>query len=228
MALNAIRVAAKSQPAKQSILVFHGLGDSGSGWSFLADYLQRDPSFAHTRFVFPNAPNMCIDANGGAVMPAWFNIFEWGNLNAKIDVEGIKSSLKVIESFIQAEIDDGIAPENIILGGFSQGAALTLASAVSLEHKLGGFFALSGFSRLHQKDFEPIEKNKNQDSPIFHGHGTHDPVIPIQVGRDAHQFFQNNYHLSDYTFKAYNGMAHSTSPEEMQDLVAFLKKALKL
>ena len=228
MPLNAVRVASKAQPAKNVILVFHGLGDSGSGWSFLAEYLQRSPAFAHTRFVFPNAPNMRIDANGGMSMPAWFNIYDWANPDARVDVEGIKSSLKVINSFIQEQIDDGISPENIILGGFSQGAALTLASTVTSPYKLGGFFALSGFCRLKKEDLDSIAENKNKDTPVFHGHGNQDPIIPIQYGSDAKKFFEKYFHLSDYDFKSYRGMAHSTSLEEMQDLVQFLSKALKL
>lgn len=228
MPLNAIRVAAKAQPAKQAILVFHGLGDSGSGWSFLAEYLQRDPKFAHTRFVFPNAPTMAIDANGGMAMPAWFNIYEWGNPNAKIDVPGIKSSLNIINAFVQEQIDDGIAPENIVVGGFSQGAALSLATAVSSPHKLAGFFALSGFSRLNKEDLESIENNVNKDTPIFHGHGDMDPVISIQSGLEAKKFYEEHYEIKDYTFRAYQGMAHSTCAQEMSDLTEFLYKALEL
>ncbi|CDO96191.1 unnamed protein product [Kluyveromyces dobzhanskii CBS 2104] len=228
MPLNAVRVASRAQPAKNVILVFHGLGDSGAGWTFLADFLQRSPAFANTRFVFPNAPNMKIVANGGALMPAWFNLYDWNNIQAKIDVEGIKDSLKVVNSFIQEQIDDGIAPENIILGGFSQGAALTLASTATSPHKIGGFFALSGFCSLRKEELDPIAKNLNTETPVFHGHGSHDPIIPVQFGVEAKQFFEKHFHLSDYDFKTYYGMEHSTSPEEMQDLVQFLQKALKL
>lgn len=225
--LSAVRVASRAQPTKNVVVVFHGLGDSGSGWTFLADFLQRSPAFAHTRFVFPNAPNMRIDANGGMLMPAWFNLYDWENPEAKIDVQGITDSLKVVDSYVQDQIDSGIPAENIILGGFSQGASLALASTVTSPHKLGGFFALSGFMGLKKHDLEPLAKNLNQTTPVFHGHGTQDPVIPIHYGLEAKNFFEKQFHLSEYEFKAYNGMAHSTSPEEMQDLVQFLLKIIK-
>lgn len=104
----------------------HGLGDTGSGWGFLAQYLQqRDPAaFQHTNFVFPNAPELHVTANGGALMPAWFDILEWDPSFSKVDSDGFMNSLNSIEKTVKQEIDKGIKPEQIIIGGFSQGAAL--------------------------------------------------------------------------------------------------------
>lgn len=225
--MNAVRVAARTQPAEQAMIIFHGLGDSGSGWSFLADYLQKDPAFSHTRFIFPHAPILPVTANGGMKMPAWFDIMEWSLTPSKVDTEGFQRSLGVAQIYVQEQIDAGIEPENIIVGGFSQGAALALASAVTLPVKIGGFVSLSGFCIIPKK-LRQIKNVKNVDTPVFHGHGDCDPVVALSMGQQAKEFFTGECGIRHYDLRIYPGLEHSTSPEEMVDLVEFIKKIFKL
>lgn len=225
--MSAVRVAAKIQPAEQAMIIFHGLGDSGSGWSFLAEYLQKDPAFAHTRFIFPHAPILSVTANGGMKMPAWFDIMEWSLTPSKVDTEGFLRSLGVAQIYVQEQIDAGIRPENIIVGGFSQGAALALASAVTLPVKIGGFVSLSGFCTITEK-LRQIKNQKNVETPVFHGHGDCDPVISLYKGQEAKNFFTSECGIRHYDFRIYPGLEHSTAPEEMIDLVQFIKNIFKL
>lgn len=225
--LNAVRIASKTQPAKQAIIIFHGLGDSGSGWSFLAELLQRDPAFSQTRFVFPNAPTLNIVANGNYPMPAWFNIYDWGGKGTRTDVDGFLKSLNVIKNCVQEQIESGIAPENIIVGGFSQGAALALASSATLPVKIGGFISLSGFS-VANESIANLNENMNLDTPIFHGHGDQDPIISLQRGLQAKEFYTKECGVKNYTMQVYQGMAHSTCPEEVRDFVSFIKKVYNI
>lgn len=224
---SAVRVAAKVQPAEQALIVFHGLGDSGSGWSFLADFLQRDPSFKHTKFIFPNAPTIPVTANGGMRMPAWFDILEWTLSPSRADIEGTFRSLNLVQEYVQEQIDAGIKPENIIVGGFSQGAAISLASSMTLPVKIGGFVSLSGFCCAPFEAFQS-SKSKNTDTPIFHGHGDDDPVVALQSGQAAKEFYTKNCGMQNYNFKTYRGLEHSTSPEEILDLTEFIKKVFNL
>ncbi|SCV00111.1 LAME_0G07580g1_1 [Lachancea meyersii CBS 8951] len=225
--LSAIRVAARCQPAKQALIFLHGLGDSGSGWSFFAEFLQRDPAFQHTNFVFPNAPVLNITCNGNYPMPAWFDIREWEEIQSRPDVDGFMKSLDVVRRLVDEQVQNGIAPENVVVGGFSQGASLALASAVTLPTKIGAFVALSGFSIINNKLLE-IQNSVNVDTPIFHGHGSADPVISLAMGQSAHRFYTERCGHSRYTMKVYPGMEHSTSPEEIADLVNFLRSSLNL
>lgn len=224
---SAVRVASRVQPAEQALIVFHGLGDTGSGWSFLADFLQRDPAFSRTRFVFPNAPSIPVTANGGMMMPAWFDILEWTLSPTKADTEGVFKSLDVIKRCVQEQIDSGINPENIIVGGFSQGAAISLAATMTLPVKIGGFVSLSGFI-CTSKDAFNRSSSKNLTTPVFHGHGDQDPIVPVKNGQLARDFYTKGCGLANYTFKTYPRLEHSTSPEEMVDLIAFIKKVFKL
>lgn len=223
----AVRVAAKVQRAEQALIIFHGLGDSGSGWSFLADFLQKDPSFQHTKFIFPNAPNIPVTVNSGMRMPAWFDILEWSLSPSRADVEGTLRSLNVIQKYVQEQIDAGIKPENIIVGGFSQGAAISLASSMTLPVKVGGFVALSGFCCAPFEAFQS-SSSKNLDTPIFHGHGDDDPVVPLQSGKAAKEFYTSKCGMQNYDFRVYRGLEHSTSPEEIFDLIEFIKNVFSM
>lgn len=225
--LSAVRIAAKVQPAEQSLIIFHGLGDSGSGWSFLAEYLQRDPAFAQTKFIFPNSPNIPITVNGGTTMPGWFDILDWNLKSSNVDSPGFLKSLKSVENFVKEEIDEGMDPSNIIVGGFSQGAALALASSVTLPVKIGGFISLSGFCPTPTVINE-IKNEFNISTPLFHGHGDCDPIVSYLIGKDAQEFYTKECNLQNYSFHKYTGLDHSTSPEEIADLVKFIRKTLKL
>ena len=58
-------------------------------------------------------------------MPAWYDITGF-TLQSREDLAGLELSQLAIEKLIEHEIAQGIPPERIILGGFSQGGALSL------------------------------------------------------------------------------------------------------
>jgi hypothetical protein len=64
--------ALKKQTA--TIIMAHGLGDSGAGWVSLAENWRRRGKFEDVKFIFPNAPNIPITINMGMRMPAWYDI----------------------------------------------------------------------------------------------------------------------------------------------------------
>ncbi|GCE97598.1 hypothetical protein ZYGM_004002 [Zygosaccharomyces mellis] len=225
--LSAVRVAARSQPAEKALIVFHGLGDSGHGWSFLADYLQRDPSFKSTRFIFPNAPTIPISCYCNMQAPGWFDIPDIGFSQEKADVEGTLRSVDTLQAFVQEQIDKGIRPENIIVGGFSQGAALALAASALLPFKIGGFFCLSGFCQIQPRLMQ-LKNNINNETPMFHGHGDEDPIVWLSRGQEAYEFFIREVGLRNYEFHIYKGMEHSSSAKELQELIQFIKNSLHL
>lgn len=105
--MSCIRIAAKVQPAKQAIIVFHGLGDTGMGWTFLAEHLQKNERFQRTNFIFPTAPTVPV-AMAGCRMPSWFDLFEPGFDTDKWDVDGIKKSLNILNGYVKEQMDAGI------------------------------------------------------------------------------------------------------------------------
>jgi hypothetical protein len=57
-----------------TIIMAHGLGDSGAGWVSLAENWRRRGKFEDVKFIFPNAPNIPITINMGMRMPGWYDI----------------------------------------------------------------------------------------------------------------------------------------------------------
>lgn len=88
-----------------------------------------------------------------------------------------------IHSLIKAEIDAGIPSNRIVLGGFSQGGALSILSGITAPTKLGGIIGLSSYLLLKGK-FKTLvpADSPNKDTPIFLGHGDADPLVRLPWG----------------------------------------------
>jgi predicted esterase len=56
-----------------------------------------------------------------------------------------------LNELVTAEIESGIPAERIVLGGFSQGGAMTLLTGLTTERKLGGLVVMSGYLPLSTK-----------------------------------------------------------------------------
>lgn len=92
-----------------------------------------------------------VTLNMGMQMPAWYDIKSLENRTTGEDEDGMWNTVGQVSSWIQTEVAAGIPSERIILGGFSQGAAMSLLSGVSMEHQLGGLAVLSGYLPLSTK-----------------------------------------------------------------------------
>ena len=64
------------------------------------------------------------------------------------------NSLKML---IKAEIDSGTDASRIVLGGFSQGACMSLLTGLTGEKKLAGVAVLSGWLPLKDK-FKSVKR----------------------------------------------------------------------
>lgn len=81
-----------------------------------------------------------------------------------LHILGIKQAAKNIHTMIENEVKAGIPPEKILVGGFSQGGALALYSALIYPQKLAGVVSLSCWLPLH-KTFPATMKCPN-DLPV--------------------------------------------------------------
>jgi predicted esterase len=119
-------------------------------------------------------------------MPGWYDIKSLGEIDSRSDDEaGIKESSKYIHDLIANEISaKGIPAERIVVGGFSQGGAMSLYSGLTAPKKLGGIVGLSCYLLLKDKikDLAIEAGNANAKTKIFMGHGTADPVVIFKYG----------------------------------------------
>ena len=56
-----------------------------------------------------------------------------------------------VNQLISAEVESGIDPGRIVIGGFSQGAAISLLTTLTNDCKLAGVACLSGWVLLRHK-----------------------------------------------------------------------------
>lgn len=100
------------------------------------------------------------------------------------DESGILKSRDYFNSLIKEEMDKGIDPSRIVLGGFSQGGAISIFTGITNTHKLGGVFGLSCYLLLSGKlkEFFPDGELANQNTPFFLAHGEDDEVVKFEFG----------------------------------------------
>ncbi len=198
------------QAPDASIIWLHGLGADGHDFEPMVQQLALPDDMA-IRFIFPHAPSMPVSINDGYIMPAWYDI-QQQDIQIEQDQHGIQQSASAIQLLIDREIMRGIAPHRIILAGFSQGAAIALYVGLRQKDALAGIIALSGYI-LAPNAIIPATCAKPSD--IFLGHGIHDNIVPIKLGKHAQQFLQHHQclvHAHHYP------MEHSVCPEEVRDI----------
>ncbi len=203
-------------PALTSIIWLHGLGADGNDFVPIIPHLNLPPSCA-TRFIFPHAPHRPVTINNGAVMPAWYDISAAG-FTQREDNEGIRSAETIVRHFIEQEINRGIAPENIVLAGFSQGGALALHTGLRYEKRLAGIMALSTYLPL-QLALKTEREAANQQTPILMIHGRQDSIVPPTLALQSQQYLTNlGYCIEWHEFD----MGHTVNEEETTTIARWL------
>lgn len=114
---------------------------------------------------------------------AWYDVFKVGYP----DKETFWQGFALLEHFLDhlPELTN-IPLEKTVLVGFSQGAAMSLATGLAEgRSRPAGIAALSGF--LPIVDEFVVDSVNAADLPIFVSHGTNDPVIDVSFGRESAQ-----------------------------------------
>jgi phospholipase/carboxylesterase len=209
------------EPPVASIIVMHGLGaDANDFVSFVRDVDLT--AVGPVRWVFPNAPVRPVTLNNGMRMRAWYDIQSLDFSPAREDAAGLHASRLEVQALIDREIAQGIPASRIVVGGFSQGCAMALLSALRAPQRLAGVLGMSGYLPL--AGTTAAERSAaNAGLPIFLGHGRFDPMIPIERGhqtRDALAALGYAVEWHEYP------MEHGVVPAEVADLSAWLRKVL--
>jgi phospholipase/carboxylesterase len=205
-------------PADAAVIWLHGLGADGSDFVPIIPELRLPASMA-VRFVFPNAPSIPITINGGYVMPAWYDITAL-DVERKVDVEQLVASAERVRRLIDRETERGIPSERIVLAGFSQGGAVAYQTALTHMYPLAGLLCLSTYFATA----DTITPNiANRKIPIRICHGTHDPMVAVQLGRTACQRLTDMGYAVDYSEYP---MEHAVCPDEIVDIGRWLQDVL--
>ena len=193
-----------------TLVWMHGLGDSAQGFVDV---------FSDPRFTLPGLKTVLLTAdehpvtlNGGMVMNSWYDITTLTNRTMGNDA--VESARKVSSIMLE----EAKTTNNLFVGGFSQGGAMSLLLAYSLFPGIvRGVVALSCYC------FPITIPEERKQIPALIYHGDADDVVQPR-------FAQQSYHQSlsgvNYTFKTVPNMSHSVDMQELLDVKKWLDHAI--
>ncbi len=161
-----------------------------------------------------------VTINDGMCMNRWYDIGDFQGLDREL-CPGLDESAVAVRGLIASEIAAGVRADRIVLGGFSQGAALALWSAFALPNApppLGAVACCSGYvPRLNTFSCDASV----QHVPVACFHGSADTVVRTTCGQRAVAKLRESG-FSDVQWRSYDGMQHEACQDEIDDLVAFI------
>jgi phospholipase/carboxylesterase len=216
--MDAIEMETGARP-DAAVLWLHGLGADGHDFEPVVPELRLPPSL-RLRFVFPHAPVRPVTINHRMRMRAWYDILQLGG--GPEDEAGIRESQAALEAMIAREEGRGIAPERIVIAGFSQGGAIALQTALRHPARLAGVLALSTYLPLGAM-LDKERSEANASVPIFMAHGAYDDIIPLaRAEQSRDHLLKLGYGVEWRTY----AMPHSVCGEEIADIARFLVRTL--
>jgi phospholipase/carboxylesterase len=209
----AVEVTTGENP-QGSVIWLHGLGADGHDFEPIVPEL-RLPADLSLRFIFPHAPVQPVTINGGMAMRSWYDIVSFDS-EGRADRAGLLESSGLLEGLIGREIERDIAPQKIVVAGFSQGGAVAIHTALQTKHQIAGLMALSTYMALPDDAASAVSR---KDLPIFMAHGSFDPVLRMEWGRSsADRLIEAGYAVDWHEYP----MAHAVCPEEIADISNWL------
>ena len=225
-----------------TLIFLHGFADDAEGIPLgLAQQFQYYHKLPYLRWLLPTAPH-----NRDAGERAWYmpkalpNAMkprvpgvEENDETEPDDDEGILGACDTVDQLVRSEIERGVDPSRIVVGGFSQGCAISLVWGLVGKERdnvagvmpLSGYFPLANsISEIRKKRGLSADPQKEQEKKKwFYVHGSRDALVPAKL------FTQGKEQLGkwidterDLEEHLYEGMGHNTTNKELKDMLAWL------
>ncbi|KAF2769400.1 alpha/beta-hydrolase [Teratosphaeria nubilosa] len=228
-----------SDPGHSAAFIFvHGLGDDAAGLENVADQFQNNNKLPHMNWIIPNAKE-----NRDSMQKAWYRPTPLTpfpssrpELDEEEDEQGLMETVKYLESLIDACVNKGVPPNRIVLGGFSQGCAVSLLTdLVSAKYagRLAGIVGLMGYLPLAENyRLQDIRAHyslppTHGDVPVFLARGKKDILIPTRIwnrslkGLEAVGLSKDSLEVHEY-----ENTGHTITGPLLRDMCAFLERAV--
>jgi phospholipase/carboxylesterase len=195
------------------LLLHHGRGTSERDLLGLADLL--DPE-RRLRVVTPRAPLQLPGSPGYH----WYLVPRVGYPDPET-FEAARAALAELHDGLWEET--GIGPGQTVLGGFSMGAVMSYAMALSAERpSVAGILAFSGFVPTVE-GWEPALADRT-DTRAFISHGGRDPVIGVDFAQRARELLSEGG--LEVTYRE-SELGHQIDPTHLREASAWLGEVLR-
>lgn len=191
-----------------ALVLLHGFGSSEQDLFGLADAL--DPRL----FVVSVRAPLAL----GPGQFAWYRLNWTADGPVPVDPGESETSLQTLRQFLTSlPAAYGIDSNRLFLGGFSQGAIMSLAVALTQPQIVAGAVIMSG------RVLPGLVPGPGPYPPLFVAHGLYDSVLTIAEGRAVQELLQARQ--AEFTYREYP-MAHEISLESWNDAVSWLAERL--
>ena len=193
------------------LLLLHGYGSNEEDLFSFAPELPDDSYVISVRAPYDLQP----------YGHAWYAIHFDADENKFSDNVQAKQSVELIAGFIEEVVKQyPIDAKNVTLIGFSQGAILSYATALTYPEKISKVVALSGY--FNQEILpEVIDTKAISHLKFFVSHGSVDQVIPVEWARKAKPALENlglEVEYQEYP------IGHGVSPKNFFDFKNWLQR----
>jgi len=209
-----IRLSKSADISNASVLLLlHGYGSHEKDLFSFSSFLDEDMTLIAVR-----AP---ITLQEGKY--AWYNI-NIGQGNTKYAFEDVQKSKQHILKFIkQVKSKYNLRNQKVYLGGFSQGAIMSLYVGLTAPELIEGVVALSG--HLYPEVQSEIDFSQAHKFPsIFLSHGRNDNVLSFEKAQEGVRFLEShNIAVDEYWYES----KHNISKENILDMRTWLQSKMK-
>jgi phospholipase/carboxylesterase len=204
---SAISIAAPAPPASRLVVLLHGVGGDGASLQTLAHALS--PSLPHAELLLPDGLD-AFDGNAGGRQ--WFSV---RGVTPQSRPARVRAAGARVSQWIDGELARrGLAPERLVVGGFSQGAIVAAWLGVHREPRPAAVMMLSG--RVADDETPVVASGPL----VFIGHGDRDPVMPVHEAASGARIL--DAWGARVTTRIYPGLGHEIDAREQSDLREFL------
>ncbi|KAF8242698.1 alpha/beta-hydrolase, partial [Wilcoxina mikolae CBS 423.85] len=159
-----------TQPHSHTILLLHGLSSNGAkfGHEFLSTS-SFQTLFPSTKFIFPTAKKRRSTAIKRIPINQWFDIASLPDPSHReeLQLDGVRESAEFIHALIATEVQAGVLPRNIVVGGLSQGCAMALMVMLTSEVRLGAVVGMSGWLPFRGRMEDVLLDNGDDGGVLF-------------------------------------------------------------
>lgn len=192
----------------------------------------------YLNWIIPNAKE-----NRDAMQTAWYRPTALSaqppsrpELAEDEDEDGLLESITYIESLVDACVRKGVPPQRIVVGGFSQGCAVSLLGDLISQKYSGrlagiaglmGYLPLAGGHKIQSMRAKAGLPPVLGEVPVFLARGNKDMLVPSRYFEQAvgklKELGLNDSALEKHE---YEGLGHSLNGQVLKDLCNWLEMVL--